>query len=71
MTQKPLGLNILLLLIKRPLIWEICIYYLKFIKYLKNNNDVLGRPVIPKCDMPREKTSEFLNSHLKRIMQES
>ena len=32
--------------------------------------NVPGRPVISNCGKPTEKTSEFLDSHLKTIMQE-
>ena len=33
--------------------------------------NVPGRPVISNCGSPTEKVSEFLDSHLKGIMQES
>ena len=42
-------------------------YYLKFIK----DFNVPGRPVISNFGLPTKKVSEFLNSHLKGIMQES
>ena len=42
-------------------------YYLKFIK----DFNVPGRPVISNCGLPKKKVLEFLNSHLKGVMQES
>ena len=38
---------------------------------LKIHFHVPGRPVISNCDTPTEKVSEFLDSHLKVIMQKA
>ena len=41
-----------------------------FTGYPKYNlRNVLGRPVISSCGTPTEKVSEFLDHHLKRVMQ--
>ena len=38
-------------------------------KIHKRHFDVPGRPVISNCGTPTEKCSEFLDHHLKRVMQ--
>ena len=38
-------------------------------KIRKRLSDVPGRPVIPNCGMPTEKVSEYLDDHLKPVMQ--
>ena len=38
-------------------------------KILKRLFNVLGRPVISNCGTPTEKVSEFLDHHLKPVMQ--
>ena len=40
-------------------------------KIHKNVLNVPGQPVICNCGTPKEKASEFLDSHLKTVMQES
>ena len=42
-----------------------------FPKIHKRLSNVPGLPVISNCRTPTEKSSEFLDSHLKTIMQES
>ena len=59
------------MLIRRLRIWERCIYYLKFIIFHVLLFNVPGRPVILNCGLPTEKLSEFLDSHLIGIIQES
>ena len=39
-------------------------------KIHKRLSDVTGRPVISNCGMPTEKVSEFLDYHLKPVMQD-
>ena len=58
--------------LQRTKIWSILVLIIKeHVKIRERLFNVPVRPVISNCGTPTEKASEFLDSHLKTIMQES